>query len=407
MPAQTPPPAPKASLAARLLTGLIIAVFFTVIVQLANLMPVLGAHNLLVDFDAFYIVGQLAWEGRAAEAYDSAAMARIQRALVSREGFMPWTYPPQFDLLAMLLPALPRGIAYALFTGITLAAYLWVLARLAGREFIWILIALAPPIYVTITIGQNAFLTGALMGLFVLATCASQGNRCALAGWPLGLLVLKPHLGIGLGIHALAAARWRVLALAIGIALATSALATWVLGPEIWAAFLAGVRQASEALRTGFYPLFRMTSLYAALHTAGLAPSLALAAQATIGIAACAAIALAVRRGLPLNQTLAMACFTSALVSPYLYDYDMVVTGIGLALIAPDLRARSTWFDRAVLLALIWVAGGWGMIHAIAGFDLPEATRAANARATFSYGAIAYLLVLALLFRILRRPKMT
>lgn len=224
------------------------------------------------------------------------------------------------------------------------------------------------------------------------------------AGWPLGLLVIKPHLGIGLGVHALAALRWRVLALAFVIALVSSAFATFVFGVGIWPAFLDGVRQAGNALRTDFYPLFRMTSIYAALHSLGLSPSVALWVQSGAGLGACAGIAVAVRRGLPVHQTLAMACFTSALVSPYLYDYDMAVTGIGLALIAQDVWARTATIERVLLLALLWVAGGWGMIHALASAGLAWEDRAATARATLSYGAFAYLLTLALLWRILRRP---
>ena len=119
----------------RLLTGLLIAFFYFAIWQSALMLPDLGSEGVLVDFDAFYIVGQLVAEGRATDAYDLSVMADIQRGLTGHDGFMPWTYPPQFDLLVAGLPMMPRGIAYALVTGLGLAWYLWVLARLAGRHF--------------------------------------------------------------------------------------------------------------------------------------------------------------------------------------------------------------------------------------------------------------------------------
>ena len=343
MASPTPPPATRLL---HIATILLVIAMFAKIVEFALLLPTLGAQGTLVDFDAFYIVGRLFWEGRIAAAYDVRVMAEIQNALVGHEGFMPWTYPPQFDLIALSLPALPRGIAYALFTGLTLAAYLAVLARLAGPALLWVLIALAPALYVALTIGQNAFLTGALIGLF----CVLSLRGSALAGVPLGLLVIKPHLGIGLTAHALAKGRWAVIGWALAVTIVSSALATWVLGVDIWAAFLA------------------------------------------------------VRRGLPPNQTLALAGFTAALVSPYLYDYDMVVIGVALALIAADLRARTGILDRAVLLGLLWVAGGWGMVHALLNAGLAWQERAAIARDTLSYGAFAYLIALALIARILRRP---
>lgn len=371
------------------------------VLQFALTLPTLGAHHTLVDFDAFYITGQLVAEGRAAEAYDAATMAGIQRGLIGHEGFMPWTYPPQFDLLAALLPLLPRGIAYALFTGATFAAYLWLLARLAGPALAEVLLALVPPVYVSIAIGQNSFLTGALMAGFALLTL--RGRRAA--GWPLGLLVIKPHLGLGLGLHALLSARWAVLGIALAIALASGALASWALGPGIWPAFRAGLDTAGRALAIDFYPFFRMTSVYALLHTLGVPPQMALWGQIAVALAACAAVAGAVLRRLPQRQALAVACFASALISPYLYDYDMTIVGVGFALIATDLLARSRLLERLLLLALAWVAGGWGMMHALATAGMDWADSAAVARATISFGAVAYLLLLALTARILARPE--
>ncbi|GAB4259401.1 MAG: hypothetical protein Kow0013_02030 [Pararhodobacter sp.] len=398
------PPLPHPSLALRLLTALLIALFATLVLFVATALPEVGAGGNLVDFDAFYITGQLALEGRADEAYDMAVMADVQRALVGHQGFMPWTYPPQFDLLTMALPALPRGLAYALLTGATLAFYLWVLARLAGPSLAFVLVAIAPPVYVCITIGQNAFLTGGLIGLYALL---AQRARPGAAGWPLGLLVIKPHLGIGLGVHALASRNGRGLAIALGIALASSLLATLVFGPGIWGAFLSGVEQAGHALRTGFYPLFRMTSVYAALHTLGVPPGIAVWAQIGIGLLACVAIAVATARGQEPRHALALACFGTALVSPYLYDYDLAIAGVGIALVLPDLARRTSGIERLLLLALFWLAGAWGAIHALPLAGLPWEERAANARATQSFGACAYLLTLALGWRILRRPDTT
>lgn len=394
------PPLREASRAARLMATFLLIFFGWAIVQSALLLPTVGAQGVLVDFDAFYIAGDLAHQGRAVEVYDPRAMAAIQREMVGHDGFMPWTYPPQFNLASMLFPLVPRGLAYALFTGLTLAFYLGVIARLAGAAFPMVLLALAPPIYVTVTIGQNAFLTGGLMGLFCLLALAGRAS----SGWALGLLVIKPHLGVGLGVHALAAGRWWVIGRALVVAVLSTLLVTWVFGVEIWIGFVEGVDQAAEALRTDFYPLFRMTSVYAALHTLGVEPRLALWVQTGMALMACGAVAVAVLRGMVLRHSLALACFASALVSPYLYDYDMVITGAGIALIAGDLVARTTWPERLLLLALIWVAGGWGMIHAIASAGLDWEDRAANARATLSFGAFAYLALLVLGWRILHRP---
>ena len=379
---------------------LLIAFFYLAIWQAAAILPTLGAGNTLVDFDAFYIVGQLVAEGRAAQAYDRAVMAEIQTALLGHSGFMPWTYPPMFDLIVAPLPLLSRGLSYALFTGTTLAFYLAMIARLSGTAFLPVLLALTPPLYITLNIGQNSFLTGGLMAVFVALSLRGS----AVAGVPLGLLVIKPHLGVGLAVHALFDGRWRVLAVASAVALAFAALATAILGLDIWRAFLAGVAASGDALARGSYPLFRMTSVYALLHTLGVPPTIAFWVQSGTGLLACALIALSVRARLPRRYTLAMACFASALVSPYLYDYDMTIAGVGLALIARDLLVRLSRLEKLLLLALVWLTCGWGLVNAHTMADLPWDERTALTQATISLGAVAYLLLMALTVRILRRP---
>lgn len=381
------------------LAGVLIALFVLTIWQSATAVPTLGAHGILADFDAFYITGQLVLDGRAAEAHDVARMAAIQRELTGQQAFMPWTYPPQFDLLVAPLPLLPRGIAYALFTLSTLALFLWLLARLAGPSFFAVLLAGALPIYINASIGQNAFLTGALIAGFLCLTL--RGSRWA--GLPLGLLVIKPHLGIGVGLHALLRARWAVLALAVAVAVALGLLATAVLGPQIWAAFGQGVDSARAALSADFYPFVRMTSLYALLYSLGVPAGVAIVAQGALALTACGAVALTLRKGLPLRWTLATACFASTLISPYFYDYDMVLAVVGGALVAGDVLVRTQLSERILLLALSWVAGGWGLIHALGTMGQSLDERAQGLQALVSFGAVAYLILLGLLIWILRR----
>src|SRR4051812_24459829 len=65
-------------------------------------------HRVINDFDAFYIAAQRVWLGDIDQAYQFANWAPMLRNPV----FMPWTYPPQFDLLVSPLAFLPVGTAY-------------------------------------------------------------------------------------------------------------------------------------------------------------------------------------------------------------------------------------------------------------------------------------------------------
>src|SRR4051794_18008996 len=89
--------------------------------------------NSIVDFDVFYLVSQMVWRGDIDQPYHFASMGPLQEALAGEQVFLPWTYPPQFNLIVAPLALFPLGIAYVVFTGGTLVAYLLTLKVLAGR----------------------------------------------------------------------------------------------------------------------------------------------------------------------------------------------------------------------------------------------------------------------------------
>ena len=79
--------------------------------------------NQTADFAAFHIVAQRIWLGDLDLTYQFASFTKMQMAAAGgTAGVMPWTYPPQFDLLVAPLAFLPGWAAYFLFTTITLAA---------------------------------------------------------------------------------------------------------------------------------------------------------------------------------------------------------------------------------------------------------------------------------------------
>ena len=152
---------------ARLHTKLILAAAAAVIVLSAIEFSSFGtkAHpRQLVDFDSLYIAGQ--WCGAATSTKPIIFAAWVNCRVLSRtEAFLPWTYPPQFDIFVALLALFSQSIAYSLFIAGSLAAYLATLRRIAMESFIPVLIVTFPALVITIRCGQNGFLTGALIGL--------------------------------------------------------------------------------------------------------------------------------------------------------------------------------------------------------------------------------------------------
>lgn len=349
----------------------------------------LALGPVMQDFHAFHVTGGMVWDGAAAQAYDADALRPVQAAATGTDRFMPWTYPPHFNLIAAALALLPDWAGYALYSGGGLLAYALVIRALAGRWSGLVLGAMFPAMMVCVGTGQNGLWLGAVAGMLALL----PGR---LAGVPLGLLTLKPHFGPGLALMWLMRRDWGVIAVAVAVTLVLLLLATLAQGPGIWPAFARGVAEAGDFLAEGAYRLSRMVSVHAAAASLGLPAGAALAAQAAVALAMLALVATACLRGWPPRQQLAVALATAPLVTPYAYDYDLAVVGIALALAAPQLLDRAAGRAQALIVVLAW--------GAVLATPLANALRPAEA-APLSLGAPVLAVLVAVLIARMRAPE--
>jgi hypothetical protein len=356
-----------------------------------------GAHKL-VDFDDFYIAGQLVWRGAIGQAYHFVTMLQLQKPFSDSDSFMPWTYPPQFDLLVAPLALLPMGLAYSVFTIGTLAAYLATLKRIAAENFVPVLILLTPVIVITVRCGQNGFLTGTLIGL----TCLGLLTRRSLAGLPLGLMIIKPHLAVAFAVYTLINRRWGTALVAAATVAATSALATVLLGPAVWVAFLDGVKEARIFLEHGLYPLFRMVSIYAVVRSLGFPALVASTAQILVAILALGMVVLASRQFSP-RQALGITAIATLLISPYAYDYDLLILGIGLEFLLPDLVSLGTDRERLALYASSLFIGIFSIVQNVISSEAGPDKLVGKDADLLSLGGLALVAILVLTWRILLR----
>lgn len=375
----------------------VILLCLLLVLAMAVQVPTLGAGHTVLDFDAFYIAGQMAQDGNIAAAYDKATMLARQSELAGQEIWMPWAYPPQFDLIALGLSWIPRGLSYGLFMLATFVPYVLILRRISGPYLPDLLLLGLPAFLINAAVGQNGFLTGMLMGLFVLGWL--RNGRWA--GLPLGLMVIKPHLALGAGVLALVSGRWRVVFMSLAVIAASSALATWVLGAGVWRAFLDGTAVASAGMKLGYYPMYRMTSVYAALTSFGLASGVALGAQILMAVASLAVVLRASRMGWPPVQVLGVTLIASMGVSPYNYDYDIPILILGLSLLLPALApGLGRWGQRGLFL-FAWLCGGWGQFAGVLLNPHIPGTRGVDA--AISLGVIGQLGLLVLVWCQLRQ----
>ena len=355
------------------------------------------------DFAAFHIVAQRIWLGGLDLTYRFASFTEMQMdAAGGTTGVMPWTYPPQFDLLVAPLAFLPGWSAYFLFTAVTLAAYLMVLRTVAANNFALVLVVFFPAIAITIAIGQNGLLTGALIGL----VCINAERRPVLSGLALGIMVIKPHLAVAAGVYMLLTRRWSAVLSAAIVVITSSLVCTLAFGLQIWVAWLGSIREAASYLEDGRYQLFRMISAYAALYNAGLPAAWAFWGQMAMAALALVAVALAVARGPSPRFALGIVAVASVMISPYAYDYDLPIVGIGLALLLPDLASLASPRERGTIYGLLLLANAYGLLQS-------ARLSAENARAsdlerfmTPAVGGFALMAVLAILaWCLLREAK--
>lgn len=383
---------------ALILTGCLLAAVSAVRFQAPEL---LGKQKVLTDFDAFHIAGRLALEGRVSEAYHATSMLAAQMEMAGAVSFMPWTYPPPFTLAMQGLAAFPIGTAFLLFSLGSLAFYLWVLRRIAGPWLPGVAMVVAPAIVLNLRTGQNGLLIAGLVGAFLLAF---RDNR-RMAGLPLGLLIIKPHLAVGVGLLVLLRRRWSVAVIAGAVALALLAIATAVYGLGVWVDFYDAVGEAGRFLAAGYYPLFRMNSVYAAAYSLGVAPAAAMALQVASAVASLGILGFACVKGVAFNRLAALACAATVCVSPYGYDYDLTVLGVGIAFIFPEIIERGSNRQFLSWFALAWLACGYGLAWSTATSDDGSGVTLGASNAGLSLTAPLLWLLFWLTYRILTQPQ--
>jgi alpha-1,2-mannosyltransferase len=303
------------------------------------------------DFINTWMGGKSAFTGGPAAWFDFQVYTDAARKVTGDPNLPPvlWSYPPH--LLFFIWPFGLLGFlpAYALWCVTGLALYVW--AALAGgveRKF-WLFLAVAPAVSVNVFLGQNGFLTAALL----IGGLANLDRRPVIAGILFGILTIKLQFGLLLPVMLILTSRWRVIAVAAATtAVLVAATALWF-GADIWIEYVRKVvpQQHWGLIAAGDHGWNIVSSAFVNARLVGLSDDWAWVVQA---VSSCCALAAVVwtfwRRRDPV---LSLALFVTAtfLFSPWMLNYDMVVFVWVVAL----LRARDdeTYFDHGLALA-VW-----------------------------------------------------
>src|SRR6202790_4804121 len=319
--------------------ALLIVCFVLCVINLSLLQTGYFAHwwifdeqglGIPTDFVNVWAAGRLVLDGHPALAYDWDIQKQVQVAVLgqSYQGNFAWHYPPPFLFVATLLAHFPYAVAFIGWAAISLAPYLAVMRAIVGRPFGLLLAAAFPVVLTNTLVGQNGFLTAALIG----GTLYLMPVRPILAGVCLGLLSYKPQYGLLFPLVLIAASQWTVF-LTAGVVAVAMALVSWLaFGTESWQAFFHWMPMFSQAFLTeGKATWWKLQSLFSMVRYLGGTEQLAWAFQWVLTASVAVVLVLMWRSRVSYSLKAAALAVGTLLTTPYLFMYDMMVLAIPVA----------------------------------------------------------------------------
>jgi len=309
------------------------------------------------DFLAFWSFPRFAAQNPAADIYNATKLKTFQQTLYAPfHSFYPYLYPPTLVMVTWWLKLCTFRGAQIIWTITGLAAFLAGAKTFFPKNRRPILAMLASPAaLITGATGETAFFTTALL----LGGLGTLKNHKTLAGILLGLLSLKPQLGILIPCALVALGEWRAIAAAAATAATLIAASCIAFPPSLWLtwahtlpAYQAAYFAAGQNLNLNILvtPAANLITLGAPARTAWLIQS-----AFTLAIAATTFATFRRLTKQPANTQIATAALLTGtfLAVPHAYAYDTIPLTAALAIYLH--ATRPTW-PRTLAAAIIFLA---------------------------------------------------
>lgn len=320
------------------------------------------------DFVSFYAAGKLALAGTPALAYDRAAhFLAEQQFTVEGAPYQFFFYPPIFMLLMAPLALLPYYVAFYAFEFATLTAFVLVMRGILREPgWAWIAPVLAyPAVFWTLGLGQNAFLTAALVGGLTLLV----DRRPALAGMLLGLLCYKPHFGLLAPVGLAFGRHRRAFAAAAATVAGLVGLSVALFGTETWQAYLTTLANSNAVYASGRIDYAGIVTPFGAARLLGHDPGASYMAQALVSGSMLLIVAWAWQRCRNRNLRAATLLSATLLAVPLALLYDGLLLLVAVGWLVREGRAGGflPW-EKTTLLAVYLasvteypIGAAWGL----------------------------------------------
>ena len=268
----------------------------------------------------------------------------------------PWLYPPHFLLYLLPFGLIPPASSCALFllSGLVLlVAAIRSVVRGGRQRFVHVAsLALCPATAITVCLGQNAFLSSALL----VAGLGLAGRRPLLGGALLGALSFKPQLCLLAPVALAAARQWRALISAITAGLLLAAISLMILGGEPWRAWI-DLITGSNPVYERWVAIGRLNgqSVYTCAALLGASRELANLIQGLACLLAAGSVYRIFRRRAPLGLKIAVILAATTLAAPHIIAYDLLMLAIAASLVFCDAFEKELRPAEAIIIVAAWL----------------------------------------------------
>ena len=317
------------------------------------------------DFLVFHAAVQAFLRDNLAVIYDTDAFTHLQSTLYAARlpyelGFRPFLYPPLWLLDLLPFGVLPLVPSVAIFLAVTAGLCTAVLRGIGLGWRATVAILAAPAASWVVLVGQNTFLSVALLygGLALLE------RRPLTAGVLLGFLAYKPQVWLLVPLALLAARAWRPLVAMLATIVALSLVTLVLFGFDFWRAFLVAAQKAGTgAAAIEMYQRVHthMTTLLAAAKIVGLSDGSAMALQLAGALLAGVAVTWAFARNKTSAERTAILVTATFLVSPYTLNYDLMLLMPAAALLYLHPPRSGYRPGERTIYVLLWLIPGFCM----------------------------------------------
>jgi alpha-1,2-mannosyltransferase len=314
------------------------------------------------DWMVFYTAARAYWENNLGLIFDGDRLTavindRFSPWLSWPLPLHPWLYPPHFLLYLLPFGLMPPALSCALFllVGLTQTVIAtWTIAQNARERWVHgASLVLCPAAAITICLGQNAFLTSALLvGGFGLV-----GRRPLLGGTLLGALSYKPQFWLLVPVALIAAGEWLTLLSAVTTASLLVLASLLIFGSGPWHAWL-DLMTGPSALYESWITAGRMNgqSVYTCAVLIGASKTLANLVQGLASLLAASCVFWIFRRPAALSAQLSVLLAATMLAAPHIIGYDAVMLAIAATMLFCHVFEERLRFSETIIIVLAWVS---------------------------------------------------